>query len=106
MPISINGGAQPRWRPDGKELFFIGLDDRLMAVPVTLPSDGGSFDAGTPVPLFATHVGGAVHPGSRQQYVVSRDGQRFLMNTVVEGTASTSITLIANWRPQEDGPRE
>jgi Tol biopolymer transport system component len=106
VPISVSGGAQPRWRADGKELFFIGLDDRLMAVPVILPSDGGSFDAGTPVALFATDVGGAVHRGSRQQYVVSRDGQRFLMNTVVEETASTSITLIANWRPQEAGARE
>ena len=65
-PISISGGAQPRWRSDGKELFYIALDGRLMAVPIALPSAGASVEAGTPVPLFATHVGGAVQLASRR----------------------------------------
>jgi len=89
-----------RWRGDGKELFFIALDDRLMAVPVALPSNGGSADAGAPVPLFATHVGGAVQSFSRQQYFVSPDGERFLMNTVLEGGPVAPMTVILNWTPR------
>jgi hypothetical protein len=70
VPISINGGGQVRWRGDGKELFFLARDERLMAVPIELPSKGGSVEAGAPVPLFATRVGGLVQ-ASRQQYFVS-----------------------------------
>jgi Tol biopolymer transport system component len=100
VPVSVNGGAQVRWRGDGKELFFIALDDRLMAVPIALPSNGDAAEAGAPVPLFTTHVGGAVQSFSRQQYAVSPDGQRFLMNTVLQGTPVPPITVIVNWTPQ------
>jgi Tol biopolymer transport system component len=103
VQISVNGGAQVRWRADGKELFFIALDDRLMAVPIALPSNGGSPEAGAPVPLFATRVGGAVQSFSRQQYVVSPDGQRFLMNTILQGAAISPITVIVNWTPPRAG---
>ncbi len=106
LPVSINGGAQPRWRSDGKELFFIALDERLMAVPISLPSHGGPLEAGAPIPLFATRVGGAVQAASRTQYVVSPDGSRFLMSTVLEGPATSPITLILNWKPRPRGPSE
>jgi serine/threonine protein kinase/Tol biopolymer transport system component len=99
VPLSVNGGAQVRWRGDGKELFFIALDDRLIAVPIALPSSGGAAEAGAPVPLFTTHVGGAVQSFSRQQYAVSPDGQRFLMNTVPQGAPAPPITIIVNWTP-------
>jgi Tol biopolymer transport system component len=105
-PISINGGAQPRWRGDGKELFFIGFDERLMAVPISLPRNSGPAEAGPPIPLFVTHLGGAIQVTSRQQYLVSTDGSRFLMNTVLEGAAASSITLILNWRPRLMGASE
>ena len=85
VPISLNGGAQVRWRDDGKELFFIALDDRLMAVPIARPSNGGSVEAGAPVPMFTTHVGGAVQSFSRQQYFASPDGQQFLKKGVGGG---------------------
>jgi Tol biopolymer transport system component len=103
MRVSVNGGAQVRWRPDGKELFFIALDDRLMATPIMLPSNGGSPEVGVPVPLFATRVGGAVQSFSRQQYFVSPDGRRFLMNTILENGPSSPITIILNWTPQSTG---
>jgi Tol biopolymer transport system component len=96
VPVSINGGAQARWRADGRELFFIGLDERLMAAPVDT-SSGAAPQVGVPVPLFRTRVGGAVQGTSRAQYFVSRDGQRILMNTVVESAPSAPITLIVNW---------
>jgi Tol biopolymer transport system component/transposase len=100
--ISTNGGAQVRWRHDGKELFYIALDGRLMAVPVRLMIDSRRVEVGAPAPLFATRIGGAAASQTvlRQQYVVSADGQRFLMSTVPEVTSSTPITVIMNWKPQ------
>jgi Tol biopolymer transport system component len=96
--ISVDGGAQVRWRRDGRELFYIGLDNRLMAAPIRLDSAAMVIEAGAPVPLFATRVGGAVLNSDSQQYVVSTDGQRFLMNTVVEEAVSP-LTVILNWKP-------
>jgi eukaryotic-like serine/threonine-protein kinase len=95
--ISSNGGGQPRWRRDGKELFYIGLDGRLMAVPIELTNEG-QLSANAPVPLFVTNIGAAVQINNRHQYEVSHDGQRFLMNTIVE-EAAAPITLLLNWRP-------
>jgi Tol biopolymer transport system component len=95
--ISTNGGAQVRWRSDGRELFYVALDERLMAVPVRTTSDGKTIDAVAPVPLFATRVGGAVQGFQRPQYMVSPDGQRFLMSTVTE-EAVPPITVILNWK--------
>jgi eukaryotic-like serine/threonine-protein kinase len=99
VQVSVDGGAQVRWRPDGKELFFIALDERLMAVPIAWPP-GGSPEPGTPVPLFATHVGGAAQAPSRQQYFVSPDGRQFLMNTILQTGPLAPITLIVNWAPR------
>jgi Tol biopolymer transport system component len=97
--ISTNGGAQVRWRHDGRELYYIGLDDRLMAVSISLSRDGQSVEPGVPIPLFAPRVGGAVQALARQQYMVSDDGQRFLMNTIAD-EATRPITVILNWNPR------
>ena len=95
--LSTNGGAQVRWRADMREVFYVALDERLMVVRIALHADTGRVDAEGPVALFTTHLGGALQPSSRQQYVASSDGQRFLINTV-EGVEETSpITLILNW---------
>lgn len=85
-----------RWRRDGKELFYVGLDDRLMAVPIQFAANGQTAEPGMPVPLFATRF---VAPQNRQQYIVSPDGQRFLMNAPTNDVASP-ITLILNWKPK------
>jgi eukaryotic-like serine/threonine-protein kinase len=100
LQVSREGGAQIRWRADGKELFYIALDGRLMAVPIQFALDGRSVNAGTPVPLFATRVGGAVQASNPQQYVASPDGQRFLMNTLPEEGNASPITVILNWHPE------
>jgi hypothetical protein len=89
-----------RWRSDGKELFYIAADGRLTAVPMRLAPDGRRAEAGAPVPLFATHVGGAVQTLGRNHYLVSPDGQRFLVNSITEETSSTPITLVLNWTPK------
>jgi Tol biopolymer transport system component len=100
LQVSTNGGGQVRWRPDGKELFYIALDGQLMAIPIRIVSNGKSIESGAPVSLFATRVGGAIQTGNLQQYVVSRDGQRFLMNTLAEGDKPSPITVILNWKPK------
>ncbi len=93
--VSQHGGTQPRWRADGKELYFIGADGMMMAAPVTIA--GSTFAAGTPVALFPARIA----PGAganKQNYAVARDG-RFLIVQPVE-SASAPITLILNWRPK------
>jgi Tol biopolymer transport system component len=102
-PISTNGGAQVRWRRDGRELFYIALDGRLMSVPIRPAPDAQTVHIGAAVPLFATHVGGAVQGADRQQYVVSPDGQRFLMSVVPEDANPAPISVILNWQPRPPG---
>ena len=98
--VTTAGGSQPRWRPDGKELFYVGLDGRLMAVPIAVGADR-QLEPGTAVALFRTQLAtGREHQlrraGSRAQYAVAPDG-RFLMNmTLVEATAPP-ITVVLNW---------
>ncbi|MBI4474963.1 MAG: PD40 domain-containing protein [Acidobacteria bacterium] len=97
--VSTGGGTQPRWRADGKELYFIAPDGKLMAASVTTGQNQDSpFDAGRPVALFpiqSVPIGGSIQ---RPQYAVSRDG-RFLINQPVEEPTASPITLILNWRP-------
>jgi Tol biopolymer transport system component len=99
--VSRSGGAQVRWRRDGRELFYVGLDRRLMAVPVRPVSDGRQIELGSPTALFSTHIGGAVRGPDRHQYMVSADGQRFLMNTIVR-EPTTPIMVFLNWKPRPE----
>ena len=101
VPVSAGGGAQVRWRRDGRELFYIALDGRLMAVPIGIGGADRAPEIGAAVPLFTTNVGGAISQGvARQQYAVTADGQRFLMNVLVEEANASPITLILNWKPK------
>ena len=99
--ISANGGAQPRWNGDGKEVFYIGPDERLMSVEVRFDPRKKTVQAAAPVPLFTVRVGEVVpQSGRRQQYVVSSDGRSFLINMVSEQARSSPITVILNWKPK------
>jgi Tol biopolymer transport system component len=93
--VSTGGGAQVRWSRDGTELFYIALDDRLMSVSIRIDSTRQTVVASATRPLFMTLVGGAVGV-ARQQYAVTRDGQRFVMNVVAP--RATPIALLVNWR--------
>ncbi len=96
--VSTAGGTAPRWRADGKELYFLAPDATMMAVPVTVA--GPSFSAGTPVALFpARSVNGGNQAVNRAQYAVARDG-RFLINQPVADASAAPITLILNWNPE------
>jgi serine/threonine protein kinase/Tol biopolymer transport system component len=92
--VSVDGGSQPRWGRDGKELFYIAQDDRVMAVPIEARSDRDALDAGTPIALFQAHLAGVGFP--KQQYAVAPDGQRFVMSVVVDQNDS-HITIVQNW---------
>jgi eukaryotic-like serine/threonine-protein kinase len=95
--VSTAGGAAPRWRADGRELYFLAPDATMMAVPVV--TSGTSFEARTPVALFPTRiVDGGTGATIGPQYAVARDG-RFLINQPV-AEAAAPITLILNWRPE------
>jgi Tol biopolymer transport system component len=91
--VSTGGGTMPRWRADGKELYYLAPDDKLMAVAAVV--QGATFAPGAPEVLFQTHIAaGAV----KQQYDVARDG-RFLVNTEFEDTSTEPIHLLLNWKP-------
>jgi Tol biopolymer transport system component len=94
--VSRGGGVMPRWRRDGKELFFISPDWKMMAVDV---STSPAFQSGTPHPLFDTDM---VDTGIRtgpMSWDIAPDGKRFLIISENAAEAS-SLNVILNWRPQ------
>jgi Tol biopolymer transport system component len=94
--VSTEGGNQPRWRRDGRELFYLAPDQKLMAVPVRL---GSTFEAGAPASLFEANINPAAgSAGIGHQYDVSADGQRFLLNLELRETATTPLTVVLNWQ--------
>jgi len=91
--VSTAGGDQPRWRRDGKELFYISGDEKLTAVPV---KSGTNFEAGSPQALFDIQpIYGPL--AGRIVYQPAADGQRFLVLANVGGTAAPPITVVVNW---------
>ena len=90
--VSPNGGAEPQWRADGRELFYLAEDDTLMAVQI---GAGRPLQVGRPVTLFRPLVVGEATT-YRSHYAVSRDGQRFLAD-VLQDPALDPITILLNW---------
>jgi Tol biopolymer transport system component len=92
--ISSGGGEQPRWRGDGRELYFLSLDGKMMATPATT---GSNFSAGSPVALFQANPRELIATSEHMVYDVSKDGQRFLINTVVRSEDTQPMTVVLNW---------
>jgi Tol biopolymer transport system component len=94
--VSINGGSAPRWRHDGKELFFASLEGAMMAVDVKL---GAAFSAEIPHQLF--QIQGvdltATGPTSAIHYDVRGDGQQFLVFAPQKDSQDSVITVVLNW---------
>ena len=97
--ISTSGGAQVRWRQDGKELFYLSLQGQLMAVPVGPGTGSQAIDVLAPTPLFTAPVGDVLPANSRQQYVVSPDGQRFLLNTEIADGSAPIVVILTRSHP-------
>jgi eukaryotic-like serine/threonine-protein kinase len=89
--VSNAGGRQPLWRADGRELFYVTDDHKFMAVDIN-PKDG-TLDYGTPHLLFTMR---ANVNSTRNSYVPSRDGQRFLVN-MLRDSVDTPISVVVNW---------
>jgi len=90
--VSTNGGMQPRWRSDGKEIYYLAPTSKIMAVPVK--ADGSTFEAGMPADLFETGLSGL---GVRNHYTVSADGQKLMAGIRAGGLAAPPMTFVLNW---------
>jgi Tol biopolymer transport system component/predicted Ser/Thr protein kinase len=95
--ISADGGFQPRWRGDGKEIFFLAPDGRLLAAAVTAATAGSSFDVSSPVALFRPETAAMDASGEAMQYAVSSDGRRFLFSSPVQDLKAQPITVVLDW---------
>ncbi len=92
--VSNTGGLQPRWRGDGRELFYFSPDGKLMAVPINTIS---GFDPGAPVALFQADQKDFVSTSDQILYDVTRDGQKFLINTKIRNGASQPMSVLLHW---------
>jgi serine/threonine protein kinase/Tol biopolymer transport system component len=98
--ISPAGGAFPRWNRNGRELFYIAADGKLMSVPIA--SNGANFERGNPKALFDVRLPGTVVTGgisTFKPYDVSPDGQRFLVIVTTQDRATSApLTVVVNWQ--------
>ena len=98
IPISIGGGSQPKWRSDGRELYYYTPDRKLMAVEVN--GEGSVFKVGVAQPLFEIRVSGAGidrgFPGAGY-YTAAHDGKRFLVAATPQAPEPQQIVVVLNW---------
>jgi hypothetical protein len=99
MQVSTAGGSEPRWAPDGREIFYRGLDGAVMGAPTVL---GPSLRVGAPTRVIdAPYYGGLTLISRWGTYDVSRDGQRFLMiksRTARDGSRrNATVVVVRNW---------
>jgi serine/threonine protein kinase len=97
--VSTNGGFEPRWRADGKELFYLTPRREVVGVSVTT---GDRFEAGTPDALVTARIDPLPPPltvsnGYRKTYSVTPDGQRFLLNVLARENNTQAMTVVLNW---------
>jgi eukaryotic-like serine/threonine-protein kinase len=95
--VSSGGGQEPRWRQDGKELYYVSQDGKIMAVPV---KSSASFEAGSPVPLFQTHRRQPISSQDVFSYDVSADGKKFLIITKMDEASAAPLSVLFNWASQ------
>jgi WD40 repeat protein len=96
ISVSLSGGGEPRWRADGKELFF-STGGRDQAIMMTVPvQSGAKLTLGTPQQLFTYRGGGMVLQNNMYHYAPSADGQKFLITAQAEEGERT-LNLITDW---------
>ena len=94
VQISWNGGIEPRWRGDGKEIVYLGRDRKP---DVGRGEHRAPSHRGPPSRLFTTRMLGFMATNTRNQYVVTADGQRFLINQPPDGASGSPLTVVVNW---------
>jgi serine/threonine protein kinase len=93
--VSVDGGVEPRWGADGRELFFISADSKLMTVPLSTTS---GFRPGSPMVLFPVPINGGGTNITAIRWDVAPDGKRFLFSTIAAAESSPPITVVLNWQ--------
>ncbi|MCL5743542.1 MAG: hypothetical protein M1541_06395, partial [Acidobacteria bacterium] len=88
--VSVSGGGLPKWRRDGKELYYMTAEGKVMAAEVKA---GDAFAADPPRPLFQSHT----VPKTWNLFDVTPDGRRFLVNSPMDWASTSPITVVANW---------
>jgi Tol biopolymer transport system component len=88
-------GAQPRWRDDGKELYFLAKNGDLMTVAVTEARD--TLTLGAPQKLFRTWMNTSSGLGTKANYDVTRDGSRVIVAEAPDGVDGRVVTVLVNW---------
>ena len=99
--VSRGGGTEPRWRGDGKEIFYIAPSGTLMAVPVNGET---TFATGTPAPLFQIHGRAPISSTDVFTYDVAKDGKRFLVNRYVKPEHVPPLTILLNTPARNPSP--
>jgi eukaryotic-like serine/threonine-protein kinase len=89
--ISRGGGTEPRWRGDGKELYYLSPTGMLMTVPAEA---SGTFSSGAPMPLFQVRGRAPISSTDVFTYDVTKDGQRFLVNEYVKPDRVAPLTIV------------
>ena len=92
--VSTNGGHYPRWRADGRELFYVAPDRKLMSVNVSL---GERPQLGVPQPLFDMPISSPAAQPFTTRYAVAKDGQRFIVHNALSEQDPTALTVVVNW---------
>ena len=100
--VSRGGGTEPRWRGDGKEIFYIGPKGTLTAVPVVADT---TFATGAPTALFQFHGRAPVSSTDVYTYDVAKDGSRFLVNRYVKPDYIPPLTIVLNAAKPVDSPK-
>jgi eukaryotic-like serine/threonine-protein kinase len=101
LPITGTGGVQARWRSDGRELFYLAPDGKLMSVQMTPSVKGNTVHVGSPKVLFRTNwlLIDPTPDVNGHSYDVSANGQRFVAYDTTGEPITIPITLILNWKP-------
>jgi len=97
--VSRGGGIEPRWRGDGKEIFYLGPTGMLMAVSVNRIS---TFSTGSPAPLFQIHGRAPISSSDLYTFDVAKDGRRFLVNRYVKPDRIIPLTIVLHATTEQE----
>ena len=97
LQVSTSGGSQPRWRGDGRELFFVAPDRKLMAVDF---APDQRREVGRPLALFATRILPPIE--ARNHYDAAPDGRRFVVNSRPADDATAPIAVVLDWAAETE----